>query len=381
MFKYPVGYLGYVQMTTSTLFRRPTLGTMADDQLAAVDRQGPSTMPLFRAGRTVRSASISSAVRLLDFNPAAGVWQATGTAIAHAPNFADLRSSDEVAFDFHARSVRRRNTQPTIDGPLPRRATAPTISSGPLEVEDQELSLGAPPNSNHFADVPAGAISWGDTCKRMSLVAWRFLCTPTGLFIALYGLNVVAWGAMLFFLLLKVGSMSKEKKEVWIEIDSQILNGLFCLTSWGLAPWRIRDTYWLLEWRLRTGVRSRQSIEKLAKRHANWFRLQTSDSDESTFQTTLTGKVAPPTSEWKMDFVIINLLLNTLFQVGMAAFMWCYDRHNRPSYGVGLFIGLGCFSSLLAGVMSWWEGRKVKRIEGSLVEDMQESQYQVVDPV
>nr|XP_001395687.2 hypothetical protein ANI_1_1966104 [Aspergillus niger CBS 513.88] len=215
----------------------------------------------------------------------------------------------------------------------------------------------------------------------MSLVAWRFLCTPTGLFIALYGLNVIAWGAMLFFLLLNVGSMSKEKKEVWIEIDSQILNGLFCLTSWGLAPWRIRDTYWLLEWRLRTGVRSRQSIEKLAKRHANWFRLQTFDSDELTFQTTLTGKVAPPTSEWKMDFVIINLLLNTLFQVGMAAFMWCYDRHNRPSYGVGLFIGLGCFSSLLAGVMSWWEGRKVKRIEGSLVEDMQESQYQVVDPV
>ncbi|GLA93204.1 hypothetical protein AtubIFM61612_010396 [Aspergillus tubingensis] len=346
--------------STSQLSQQSKLGRMTDDHSAAVDRQGRSTMPLFQAGRTLRSASISSAARLLDFNPAAGVWQATGTAIAHAPNFADLRSSDEVAFDFHARTVRRSNTQPAIDRPISRRATAPAIGPGRWEEEDPVLPLGAQPDRDHYSDLSVGAVSWRDTCKRLPLVTWEFLCTPTGFFITVYGLNVIAWGAMLFFLLLNVGSMTKEQKEVWIEIDSQILNGLFCLTSWGLAPWRIRDTYWLLQWRLCDG---------------------SSDSDELTLQTTLTGKVAPPTSEWKMDFVIINMLLNTLFQVGMAAFMWCYNRHNRPSYGVGLFIGLGCFSSLLAGVMSWWEGRKVKRIEGSLVEEIQGSQYQVVNTV
>jgi hypothetical protein len=63
------------------------------------------------------------------------------------------------------------------------------------------------------------------------------------------------------------------------------------------------------------------------------------------------------------------MLLNTLFQVGMASFMWAYDRHTRPSYGVGLFIGLGCLSSLLAGIMSWWEGRKVKIIEGPFLDE------------
>ncbi|GLB07577.1 hypothetical protein AtubIFM57258_002923 [Aspergillus tubingensis] len=367
--------------STSQLSQQPKLGRMTDDHSAAVDRQGRSTMPLFQAGRTLRSASISSAARLLDFNPAAGVWQATGTAIAHAPNFADLRSSDEVAFDFHARTVRRSNTQPAIDRPIPRRATAPAIGPGRWEEEDPVLPLGAQPDRDHYSDLSVGAVSWRDTCKRLPLVAWEFLCTPTGFFITVYGLNVIAWGAMLFFLLLNVGSMTKDQKEVWIEIDSQILNGLFCLTSWGLAPWRIRDTYWLLQWRLCDSVKSRKSIEKLAKRNASWFRLQSSDSDALTLQTTLTGKVAPPTSEWKMDFVIINMLLNTLFQVGMAAFMWCYNRHNRPSYGVGLFIGLGCFSSLLAGVMSWWEGRKVKRIEGSLVEEVHGSQYQVVNTV
>lgn len=91
---------------------------------------------------------------------------------------------------------------------------------------------------------------------------------------------------------------------------------------------------------------------------------------------TLTGKVAPPTKTWKMDFVVINMLLNSLFQVGMAAFMWAYNRHTRPAYGVGLFIGLGCFSSLLAGIMSWWEGRKVKLIEGAFFEGIPENEKQ-----
>lgn len=30
----------------------------------------------------------------------------------------------------------------------------------------------------------------------------------------------------------------------------------------------------------------------------------------------------------------------------------------------GCFIALGCGTAMLAGLMSWWEGRKVKKIEG-----------------
>jgi hypothetical protein len=229
-------------------------------------------------------------------------------------------------------------------------------------------------------------LPWTKACKKGFLAAFKFLCTPTGLFIAIYGLNVVAWGAMLFFLLLNVSTMSAERKEIWIEIDSQILNGLFCLTSWGLAPWRVRDTYWLLVWRLGSGKSSNRSINQLARRNVSWFRIINSCVDEEApceelRHKTSTGNIAPPTSSWKMDFVVINMLLNSLFQIGMATFMWQYNRHNRPSFGVGLFIGLGCLSSLLAGVMSWWEGRKVKKIEGPILEEPEKTTRMEVEQI
>ncbi|OQE39047.1 hypothetical protein PENCOP_c007G05512 [Penicillium coprophilum] len=335
-------------------------------------------MPIVRTtGRTLRSTSVSTVTRLLEYNPSGGMWQATGTAIAHAPNVTDLRSPDEIFFDVHGRGMRRVSTH---GGAIIRSAMAPTTDLEPLH-DDQKLAGAVKsiprPSFNHPKRNQAHIhpkVSWTDASKKGSIAAWRFILTPTGVFIVAYGLNVIAWGAMLFFLLLDVGSMSKERKEVWIEIDSQILNGLFCLTSWGLAPWRVRDTYWLLMWHFGSAETSKKSIMQLAKQNSSWFRICDSDSGECE---TLTGKIAPPTKTWKMDFVVINMLLNTMFQIGMATFMWVYNRHNRPAFGVGLFIGLGCFSSLLAGITSWWEGRKVKRIEGAFfethVEEKQES--------
>ncbi|OQD82258.1 hypothetical protein PENANT_c022G07220 [Penicillium antarcticum] len=319
------------------------------------------TLPILRTtGRTIRSASVSTATRLLGYNPANGMWQATGIAIAHAPNIIDLRSPGAVQFDVYGRTIRRVSTQIASDVRESQSAIAP--ASEAHSSEDKE-------KAGRSDDLPSGvqyyhAGSSKEICEKRSqrkafkkgfIAIWRFIRTPTGLFITLYGCNVIAWGAMLFFLLLKVGRMSEERKEVWIEIDSQILNGLFCLTSWGLAPWRIRDTYWLLMWRIGSGKRS-----------------QNGSCDETTSRKTLTGKSAPATKTWKMDFVVINMLLNSLFQIGMATFMWEYNRHTRPNFGVGLFIGLGCFSSLLAGILTWWEGRKVKLIEGPILQEATE---------
>ena len=61
------------------------------------------------------------------------------------------------------------------------------------------------------------------------------------------------------------------------------------------------------------------------------------------------------------------MILNTLFQGASAEFMWGYNKFNRPTWAAGLFIGLGCGVSLLAGLVMSWEGRKVKKIEGPVV--------------
>lgn len=186
--------------------------------------------------------------------------------------------------------------------------------------------------------------------------------------------------AMLFFLLLKAapamnhpdgGDADNSPRKIWIEIDSQILNALFCLTSWGLAPWRFRDAWWLLRWRLSPHAETRKrAIHRLAKRNDAWFRMGPNDYDENDHYDKImafTGERAPTTASWKMDFVVWMMVLNTLFQVGMAFFMWHWNRIDRPSWGTGTFIGLGCASSLFAGLMTWWEGRKIKKIEGPKV--------------
>jgi hypothetical protein len=239
---------------------------------------------------------------------------------------------------------------------------------------------------------------------------WKFFITPFGFLIVIYCLNIVAWGGMLFLLLCNAAPAMdhpsandiNSPRRKWIEIDSQILTGLFCLTAFGLIPWRFRDLYLLLQWRLRgdqTGLR------RLAGINRGWFRLPGSDKldvpeledypqvrrvdGESTKKESLkdkeveslsdpaqaiplssapdiplTGVRAPPTTLWKLDFVVWSMVWNTLIQIVLCVFMWKYNRYTRPSWATGLFVALGCIIAGLGGLMGWWEGRRVKQIEG-----------------
>lgn len=139
-------------------------------------------------------------------------------------------------------------------------------------------------------------------------------------------------------------------RKIWFEIDSQILNALFCVTGFGLAPWRFRDLYWLIK--AREG-KNRYAMSRLYQQNKSWFRppswyteTEESGSDE---KMTFTGEVAPPTSMWKLSFCVWMMVMNTVFQVVLATFMWAYNRIDRPSWATGLFIGLGCGVSLLSG--------------------------------
>jgi hypothetical protein len=136
-------------------------------------------------------------------------------------------------------------------------------------------------------------------------------------------------------------------RRIWIEIDSQVLNGLFCVTGFGTIPWRFRDLYWLLVYRLGIRGRSRQArefgIRRLAGIHRNWFRLRGSENwtheglegednpavplpMKKRLDAPLTGVRAEPTATWKMDFVIWANVWNTFLQACLCGFMWGYTR-------------------------------------------------------
>lgn len=170
---------------------------------------------------------------------------------------------------------------------------------------------------------------------------------------------------MLFFLLLDAApamdhpsaDSDASPRKKWLEIDSQILNALFCVTGFGLAPWRFRDLYCLEAARFKHSV---SAMKRLCKQNQAWFRppkwymeaaLEAGDSVPHTF----TGEVAPPTSWWKLSFVVWMMCMNTFLQAVLSGFMWGYNRFDRPSWATGTFIAMGCGVSLAAGVMMWWE--------------------------
>ncbi|KAM0790184.1 hypothetical protein ACM66B_005502 [Microbotryomycetes sp. NB124-2] len=68
-----------------------------------------------------------------------------------------------------------------------------------------------------------------------------FLKTPLGICALIYMLLVVVVGAALVLLLMI--PMGSYAKKLWVEICSQILTGLFTITSLLPLPWRLRDWY------------------------------------------------------------------------------------------------------------------------------------------
>lgn len=150
---------------------------------------------------------------------------------------------------------------------------------------------------------------------------------------------------MIFFLLLKAApamnhpsaDSDDSPRKKWIEIDSQILNALFCVTAFGLAPWRFRDLYLFMR---AVHCKNKPAMLKLSEQNKPWFRppaWATEDAMKGTDMTagiirsaTFTGEKAPPTPVWKLGFTIWMMLLNTFLQIVLCYYMWGYNRFDRP---------------------------------------------------
>ncbi|KAJ5233184.1 hypothetical protein N7468_006140 [Penicillium chermesinum] len=227
-------------------------------------------------------------------------------------------------------------------------------------------------------DKTAATHSW--LVQAQVFVRWIF--TPLGLFITIYGLNVIAWGGMLFLLLCNAAPAMchpscdslYSSRRIWIEIDSQILNALFCVTGFGLAPWRIRDLYQWCRWRLARTPRTRQQgLNRLSEIHVKWFQLSEGQGEEDGDLPTFTTATAvrsssaesgsrltnPNTPLWKMDAVVLGNIMNSVLQVCLAVCMWAMNRFNRPSWTTGLFVALACLCAGCAGIIMWLEEKRI----------------------
>ena len=265
--------------------------------------------------------------------------------------------------------------------PLDPTATLPHVPLGPQQPYPNGYQF--PPKHSTWESTQIGLKAFG-----------KFIITPFGFLITIYGLNVVAWGGMLFLVLIGAApamchpscSDINSSAKIWLEIDSQILNALFCVTGLGLIPWRFRDLFYLLQYRWQ---KEESGIRRLAGIHNGWFRLNGSEEipidfdpktaagvpdgmDESAFAlplvnsppAPLTGERAPASKYWKLDFMIWCYVWNTFLQIALCGVMWGFNRFTRPSWTTGLLISLACIVAMAGGFMGFREGKAVKKIEG-----------------
>lgn len=121
------------------------------------------------------------------------------------------------------------------------------------------------------------------TIRRSAKALRAYLKTPVGVLVGIYGSLVVVWGAGLVIILAGWTPMSKNTRDIWVEVCSQasiwvqstkliqnlmlmdlhfkVLNGLFTVTGVGFIPWRLRDA-----WHMSVITRYRRKIAKLDRR-------------------------------------------------------------------------------------------------------------------
>ncbi|KAF1938478.1 hypothetical protein EJ02DRAFT_354512 [Clathrospora elynae] len=394
-------------------------------------------IPTTTHDRTSTTASIVSnrirtaSLKLMEANPPPGMWAATGATVAKAPSLADIRRGSFGSDGWNEETQRKRAGSRTSQGeekmapssnatgtePFPALAEEDTHQTGACDehdIHDKHVTAGVASkqssetaaehedrprqpkrtSSGRYANgyMPPPKLPWTRSFMIGLKGFGQWFLTPSGFLITLYGLNVIAWGGMLFLLLCNAAPAMcvptcddiDSPRRKWVEYDSQILNALFCVTGFGLAPWRFRDLYWWGWWRIGGPTRKEVGIRRLAGIHRGWFRLPGSDRlpDEAAANDVdpddpavpipvklipdppPTAIRAPPTKSWKMDFVVWNNVWNTFFQVVLCFYMWHYDRIERPSWATGLFVAMGCIVAGVAGIMMWHEGKNVKKIEG-----------------
>ncbi len=431
--------------TTHTNVRPSALGLFSRYPMAIsnLDDDGkfrPSS-PTSPASPTTRKRGSSgsgplraASINFQDSSPPLGFLHATGGIAAKAPTLSEIRrgSYDHDGWNeagqlerrnsgFSDNSSRRRpsrtNSAQSPGSPATKGHGGHSyVGGGIAETTDehqvhiqskpdpqnqvQETPVSMPPDNTPYMTEnglvypngyrPPPKHTWGEATVIGLKGFWRFFLTPLGFFVTIYGLNIVAWGGMLFLLLIGGGKAMchptcndiNSPRRKWIEVDSQILNALFCVTGFGLIPWRFRDLYYLLQYRI---GKKQAGLRKLAGINRGWFRLGGSDRLDSrdgmtevspekdtalplplskTPDPPLTGVRAPPTKLWKLDFVIWMYVLNTFLQAVLSGFMWGLNRYDRPPWSTGLFVALACIVAGAGGYMAFNEGKHVKKIEG-----------------
>ncbi|KIR34432.1 hypothetical protein I310_02645 [Cryptococcus deuterogattii CA1014] len=263
----------------------------------------------------------------------------------------------------------------TTSLPLPTKPTSLTSSPSSSTISFQRSSL---------FDKYIKSILSTSTRQKILLALqgfWTFVKTPMGFLTAIYGFAVVFWGAaIVLFLLGWIPTSSKYRQDVWVEISSQVENGLFTVTGVGLIPWRVIDTYRMsVIWTLKRRAERRREkldlppiedendlpdpqdipgyIHVLNEKEAAKLRYH-----QEKFALSQTW-YKPHATATHRAFPIRWALWNTILMDGNSFFqcILCGYWHERPAWTTGCLIPLSFLCGIGAAVLIYCGSAKTKK--------------------
>ncbi|PVF96446.1 hypothetical protein CPB86DRAFT_709048 [Serendipita vermifera] len=215
---------------------------------------------------------------------------------------------------------------------------------------------------------------------------WAYLKTPIGFVAAIYGFLVVFWGAAIVFFLGKLINLHDPYLQgFWVEISSQVVNGLFTVQGVGFLPWRIMDswnTFWIYHYarkdrtlRMRANLPpvgdfndipdpliDSDHVQMLTDKQLQWLRRHQVRLLKS--QTWYRPHATDTHRAFSLKFAIaicISVDLNSVFQILLCGCMWGLNRFQRPAWTVATLIPLSFLCGIASGILIWKGGERSKK--------------------
>eukprot|EP01116_Phalansterium_solitarium_P023810 TRINITY_DN8525_c0_g1_i1.p2 TRINITY_DN8525_c0_g1~~TRINITY_DN8525_c0_g1_i1.p2 ORF type:complete len:355 (+),score=134.46 TRINITY_DN8525_c0_g1_i1:120-1184(+) len=159
---------------------------------------------------------------------------------------------------------------------------------------------------------------WKSYAIQTLVLLKRLASTTSGWLVIWLSVAIVGSGAALFLILVGAAhAPNRDDDALWIEANSQVLNGIFTYMTISTHPLRV---YWAYLWFT--------DFERLV-RWQEWGRGMKN----------------------KVGLVLLILNVQVFFQYGLTIVMWGWPASTRPNAVVGTMLPLSFLCSILAGVL------------------------------
>ncbi|KAG8713590.1 hypothetical protein FRC11_011683, partial [Ceratobasidium sp. 423] len=205
--------------------------------------------------------------------------------------------------------------------------------------------------------------------KRALTGFWGYIKTPMGFISFVYGFLCAFWGAAIVIFLAKIINLHNEDRQgFWVEVSSQIENGIAKIWHYRQVTRRLRrkaELPALIDGNdLPDPIYNPNYVHVLSDRQQEdlHYQQQKFMASQTWYRPheTETHKAFPIKTAL---FICLYIDFNSVFQCMLCGCMWSMNRFERPAWTTGTLIPASFLCGIAAGVLIWRGGNQTKKVK------------------